>query len=253
MLTQQSTLRSRAAARLTITNPFDELRANGFVHIPAHMAIAYLMAKAEGPVDLAEFASSWNSMPVDPYMKDGGTYRERTFATFRSASPTEALTLTPPQPHYQSVDNNGFAGGIERYLSEPQDDILNGPVLRALLDTGQDAVEALTHATSMKAENHHFRIKTCTELAGQPTPEGLHRDGVSFVLIMLIARVNVMGAETTLTDADGNLITKLTMREPFECLILDDERMMHSVSEIAPIDPDRPGYRDTVVLTFTAD
>ena len=36
--------------------------------------------------------------------------------------------------------------------------------------------------------------------AGQPTPEGMHRDGVDWVLVLMVRRENIKSGETTIYD-----------------------------------------------------
>ena len=38
---------------------------------------------------------------------------------------------------------------------------------------------------------------------GKPTPEGVHRDGVDFVIVVMIKRVNIDSGATTIYDLDN--------------------------------------------------
>ena len=98
-------------------------------------------------------------------------------------------------------------------------------------------------------EAHPFRIDT-TDGIGRPTPDGAHRDGGDLVAVMLIARSGIKGGETRVFDADGPAGQRFTMCEPVTLLLLDDARMIHETTPIQPIDPLRPGYRDTLVITL---
>ena len=96
-------------------------------------------------------------------------------------------------------------------------------------------------------EAHQFRIDT-TDGIGRPTPEGAHRDGVDFVMVFLLNRVDIKGGETRVFEAVGPKGQRFTLTEPWSLMWMDDERVVH---ESTPIQPTTEyGYRDTLVLTF---
>ena len=105
-------------------------------------------------------------------------------------------------------------------------------------------------------EAHQFRIDTAGGV-GRPTPEGAHRDGVDFVVVMLVARRGVKGGETRVFDANGPDGVRFLMQEPLTALLLDDERVIHETTPIFPADSqegqqEHCGVRDTLVLTYRA-
>ena len=61
-------------------------------------------------------------------------------------------------------------------------------------------------------ELHQFRIEARAGQIGQPTPEGLHRDGVDWVLVVLVDRRNVESGVTSIYDLDH--ATWATSRSP---------------------------------------
>ena len=46
------------------------------------------------------------------------------------------------------------------------------------------------------------------------------------------------------------LLGQFTLTTPFDAAIVDDRRVAHGVTPVEPIDPDRPAYRDVLVVTF---
>ena len=98
-------------------------------------------------------------------------------------------------------------------------------------------------------EAHQFRIDT-TDGIGRPTPEGAHRDGVDFVVVMLVKREGVKGGETRVFEAHGSQGLRFTLSEPWSLLMLDDEKVIHETTPIQPLT--EGGHRDTLVLTFRA-
>jgi hypothetical protein len=103
---------------------------------------------------------------------------------------------------------------------------------------------------SWHVELHQFRVEAQEGAAGKPTPEGMHRDGVDWVLVLLVRRENVASGETSIHDFQRRLLGSFTLAEPMEAALVDDDRVYHGVTPVAPIDPAKPAYRDVLVVTF---
>ena len=99
-------------------------------------------------------------------------------------------------------------------------------------------------------EAHQFRIEARPHAAGQPTPEGVHRDGVDFVTVMLVDRVNIVSGTTTMHAPDGRLLGSFTLERACDAALLDDHRVMHGVTAVEPVDPGRAAWRDVLVVTY---
>ncbi len=84
----------------------------------------------------------------------------------------------------------------------------------------------------------------------EPSIKGVHRDGVDFVFMLLVNRVNVMEGETSIYDNDLRLLARHSMIHELEAALLNDEQVRHGVSAVIPIHPDRPAHRDVLVITF---
>ncbi len=102
-------------------------------------------------------------------------------------------------------------------------------------------------------EAHQFRIEARSGEAGQPTPEGMHRDGVDYVLVLLIGRRNIKRGVTSIRGTDGRDLGSFTLTEPCDAAWVDDRRVMHGVTPVEPIDPAEQGFRDVLVVTFRAE
>jgi hypothetical protein len=102
-------------------------------------------------------------------------------------------------------------------------------------------------------ELHQFRVEAQAGMVGKPTPEGMHRDGVDWVLVLLVRRENVASGETSIGDLQGRLLGSFTLSEAMEAALVDDDRVYHGVTPVAPIDPAKPAYRDVLVVTFRRD
>jgi hypothetical protein len=107
-------------------------------------------------------------------------------------------------------------------------------------------------ASPWRVEVHQFRIESRAGQSGQPTPEGMHRDGVDFVLAMLIERSNVAEGVSTISEPDGTPLVRTQLAERFDSMVLDDARVRHGVSPIQALDPACPAFRDVLVVTLAA-
>nr|WP_246263621.1 2OG-Fe dioxygenase family protein [Caulobacter soli] len=224
------------------------LRDTGFSRVPPAQTDALLGPEAVAGWDA--FADSWNDLGLDRFMADGGRYRQRRFAAF-SASP-ETILRKPHQPHYQSRDYNGLNGGVQRWFEPVLDGVAEHPVTQGLLRAGLAAFHPLTVAPprSWHVELHQFRIEAGDGEAGLPTPEGAHRDGVDWVIVMLVERCNVASGVTDIFANDGARLGAFTLEQPRDAVFLDDHRVMHGVTAIHPLEPGQPARRDVLVATF---
>lgn len=223
----------------------------GFSFAPAEEMRALLLANDPKALDdWAMFAGSWNDMPLDRYMADGGRYRRRRYATMSATDVPGSLKLEPHQPHYQSLDYNRLNGGIAREFEPVADDIACSRTMRAILDFAHRLFGRLQPTTVWHIELHQFRIEANTEWQGKPTPEGVHRDGVDFVLVMMVRRFNISSGTTTMHDLEQRTLDSFTLTEPLDTAIVNDHRCMHGVTPVEQIVPGQPAYRDVLVVTF---
>ena len=183
-------------------------------------------------------------------MADGGRYRRRRHAVFM-ARDQGAITRAAHQPHYQSRHYNTLNGGIERWFEPVEAEIGASATCMALLALCRDVFSTVSPATpAWHIEMHQFRIEAKPGAAGKPTPEGMHRDGVDFVLVMMVKRTNIKSGETIMTSADGTTLGQFTLTEPFDAVLLDDHHVFHGVTPVEALDPTQPAYRDVLVVTF---
>jgi hypothetical protein len=207
--------------------------------------------EAYGPMaDWDRFAASWDDLGLDTYMADGGRYRKRRHAVYAIAGEGAAVRRSAHQPHYQSRDYNPLHGGIQRWFQPVLPDIGAGPSMTAILATCRDLFERLSPVRAWHVEVHQFRIEARAGVAGRPTPEGMHRDGVDYVLVLLIGRKNVQSGETSIRAPDGRTLGSFTLAGPMDAALVDDLRVMHGVTPVEAIDPSQPACRDVLVVTF---
>ena len=204
---------------------------------------------AESLADWPAFAESWNDLDVDTYLAERSRYRRRRFAVYRASS-NGAIERQPHQPHYQHAEYNRLFGGVERWFSPIDATVGSGPTMTRIIGFCARLFGSLAPAPSWRVEVHQFRIEARSDLPGEPTPEGVHRDGVDFVLVLLVNRENIVSGTTTVYDADARPLGSFTLTEPLDAALVDDRRVAHGVTPVAPLDRSRPGHRDVLVVTF---
>ena len=227
----------------------DAIRHDGYAFVQAERMRALLAAS--GPLtDWDAFAASWDRLERDTYMADQGRYRRRRYGVF-AAAPDGSIARQPHQAHYQDLDYNPLNGGIARWFEPIAPEIGDGASMKTILAFCRSLFGGLAPAIhAWHVETHQFRIEAKPDEKGQPTPEGLHRDGVDYVLVLLITRRNIASGTTTTHALDRSLLGSFTLTEPFDAALVDDRRVYHGVTPVEPLDPAQPAYRDVLVVTF---
>jgi hypothetical protein len=210
-----------------------------------------------GTADFEAWRPSWDELPPDKHLKDGGRYRRRRHGCFvvgpgRPGDPAR-LEAMPHRAHWQPVEYNALHGGMQRWFAPMHEATVALPVWQRLLQRLGEAASGMrgTAAQPWFVEAHQFRIDTAGGI-GRPTPEGAHRDGVDLVAVALVGRSGVKGGETRVFEANGRRGERFTMTEPWTLLLLDDARVIHESTPIQPLEEGTAGWRDTLVVTCRA-
>jgi hypothetical protein len=168
-----------------------------------------------------------------------------------AAQPDGGVLRQPHQPHFQAIDYNPLNGGIARWFEPVEAAIGASASMTAVLNFCRALFESLAGgAASWHIETHQFRIEARSGEQGRPTPEGLHRDGVDYVLVLLVGRRNIASGVTSINRLTGEPLGHFTLTDPFDSALVDDTRVAHGVTPVEPIDPSQPAYRDVLVVTF---
>ena len=239
----------------TVQKPADQaLRQDGLsLLLPADLTTSLALPAPQWTQDWNALTESWNRLAPDAHLKDGGHYRRRRHACFIQDLASETLTQTSHRAHWQPTDYNALHGGFERWFEPVEPAVAQAPAWLELLTSLGHLFARVKPVPRWYIEAHQFRIDTA-EGVGRPTPEGAHRDGVDFVVVLMVARRGVKGGETRVFDAHGSHGMRFLMQAPLTALLLDDERVIHETTPLFPADehaPDR-GLRDTLVLTYRA-
>jgi len=222
-----------------------ELKCAGYARLSGPELFDRLAIQSD---DWAAFVQSWDDLGPDLYMADGGRYRRRRHATF--ACEHGGFTRKPHQPHFQSRDYNPLNGDVQRWFDPVGQSTIDNAVMQSIFAF---SARSFPLTGRQHVELHQFRIEADTGELGRPTPEGMHRDGVDWVFVMLVERRNVREGVTRIGTPEGKELGEFTLARPGDAVLIDDHRIMHGVTEIHAVDPAQSAWRDALVLTFIAD
>jgi hypothetical protein len=218
---------------------------------PAELKATLGLPAADWQSQWPAMAKSWDRLPPDTHLRDGGHYRHRRHACYVQTLAGNSLQVMPHRAHWQPTDYNALHGGFERWFEPVEPAVSQAALWTGLLLALGRLFAQVKPAPQWFIEAHQFRIDTASGV-GRPTPEGAHRDGVDFVVVMLVGRQGVKGGETRVFDAHGPSGVRFVMTEPLTALLLDDTRVIHETTPIQPSGEPSGGFRDTLVLTYRA-
>ncbi|HZE91882.1 MAG TPA: 2OG-Fe dioxygenase family protein, partial [Rhizobacter sp.] len=133
----------------------DQLRSTGQVVIsPA--TLSALLDTELGQLDTLK--PSWNDLPADTYLRDGGRYRRRRHACFIVDGPK--AELVPRRAHWQPIEYNALHGGLERWFEPVAPAVLAQPAWTKLLTSLSRLCSAIKGDQPWYVEAHQFRIDT---------------------------------------------------------------------------------------------
>lgn len=200
---------------------------------------------------IINFQSFWNNLVLDQYMADGGKYRYRRYGEFFLNVSANSLELQPHKSYSQPLYINQLNGGVERMFEPLQNKFTENSILISILNDFGNLFKAVSDINKWSVRLHPYRIYANRDSKGYPTPEGLHRDGVDFIISLMINRVNIMGGISKVTNLEKNLLSEVQLSDPFDTLIGNDHLTLHEVSTITPVNDGLPAYRDVLVIAFT--
>ncbi len=227
------------------------LAQKNFFMLRAEATREHLLARNQTALlDWEMFERSWSDLPLDTFMADGATYRRRRHTTLSARTGSPTFQLEPHEPHYQSTRYNPLNGGMARHFQAIDTAILYGHTMTSVINFGCELFGRVSPYADWHIEVHQFRIEVTGTETGLPTPEGVHRDGVSFAMMLMVARSNITGGSTTIYDLDDRRLDEFVLMDPLDLAVVNDERVRHGVAPVASLDGNTSGYRDVLVVTF---
>jgi hypothetical protein len=202
--------------------------------------------------ELAACHARWNDLPADDEMPPGATYRRRRFGRLRLTVGDSGMTVQalPHSTFTQDAQINAMHQGRARMFAPIPPDVLLNPAIRALVAFDAAIASAVTGNRHWLINLHMIRVMAMSDLEGQPTPEGRHRDGHLFVGMHLLGRNGCAGGESVVYRDDAPVM-KLTLQNKLDSLIVDDNRVTHEVTAITAVAGE--GMRDMLLVDLNLD
>ena len=124
------------------------------------------------------FVSEWDTLKLDLYMADSGSYRLRRYGVFEMNQVSLQLTYQSNATFYQSLETNPVNGGINRKFAPLLESTIENRFLHALirLDFKILSSSIARKDKSWRIGVHQIKIRSFPGSPGSPTPEGVHRD-----------------------------------------------------------------------------
>jgi hypothetical protein len=224
------------------------LNRSGLLNLPGAAVARALGVEAHS---WRGFTAHWDRLALDRFMGDGGNYRLRRYGAFMCPRASGWRQL-PHSAYHQPQCVNWLNGGVDRQFEPLESSFVQHPLLRGLIELLLQLIQRSEGRSSdWKVELHPYRILARPGVPGQPTPEGLHRDGVDYTAALMVQRTNIDGADTRIADPERRELQTLRLQAPLDLLVLDDQRTLHEVSPIVPHMGGANGWRDVLVLAFT--
>jgi len=100
---------------------------------PSELTTTLQLPAASWAQDWQALTSSWNRLPPDAHLKDGGHYRKRRHACFVQDTASGQLVQAPHRAHWQPTDYNALRGGFERWFDPLASEVANAAAWTQLL------------------------------------------------------------------------------------------------------------------------
>ncbi|MBK8011090.1 MAG: 2OG-Fe dioxygenase family protein [Deltaproteobacteria bacterium] len=193
----------------------------------------------------------WRKLGLDKHMRDGGTYRYRRFSEMEFHAGDGKFSHVPHRAHYQPTEINKLNGGEARWFEPVEEDFFNSPIARAVIHSLGQALSGCEGNRSLRLNVHQVRIVSDGGREGKPVPEGIHRDGISFGILVLMKRSNIgSGGHTTIFSPDREPLFERTLLNPGDCILYNDRLFLHDTSPIRSANGDMAS-RDMFIVEYS--
>ncbi|MBS7422899.1 2OG-Fe dioxygenase family protein [Pseudomonas syringae] len=197
------------------------------------------------------FTRFWENLALDEHLPDEGAYRYRRYGAFELFDSDGELVLLPHDASEYAVNLASPNGGVAHEFISLEEDFVRHPFFAIFIRFIAEIVEDASKSFGpWQIRVHPCRVVSDDFEQGKPTPEGLHRDGADFIVMLLVNRLNVTGGITKITNNEGRKLVDLMLCDPMDMIIANDQHVMHEVSPIDRVALGAEGYRDVLLVSF---
>lgn len=203
--------------------------------------------------DWVVLKNTWNDLPQDQFMADGGKYRFRRFSEIIYDTSLDNFIIKPHSFFFQDKYLNKLNGGVNRRFECITPYVIFHPIMKDMIRGYSEIFKKTVSSRYWKIFFHQVRIQATSSLEGKPAPEGIHKDGVNFSTLFCVNRTpSSDGAINIMYDNEKNEIEKVTLNRFGDLVIFDDSKVFHSVTPLQVQEGEKEAHRDMLFLEFTA-
>ena len=204
--------------------------------------------KIESNIDILtdkylELQNSFNILDKDLYYK---TDRYRGFSMINVININNIKNIGDAK-FYQSSDLNNHNGGILRNYKNVKDNVLDNLYFKYYIELFKNKIKDEYKYTPKYLNVHQIRVNIDNN-NNTVVPEGIHRDGFNMIMIICISRENIKGGTNEIYK-DTNSILNSTELNPSDAIIINDNKVLHNVTQINQLDINKKSWRDVFVFT----
>ena len=186
--------------------------------------------------------NSFNKLHKDNYFNNE---RYRNFSLIDTK--TDDYSIIGNLNFTQSNKINKFNGDIIRDYENINKLLLRNRFLKKLINNFKYHVKFHYNYTPNMIQMHQIRV--CIDGTNNViVPEGIHKDGYNCIGIFCVNRENITGGENIIYDEKLNKLYSTTLNMG-DFLILNDNKLLHYVSNTETIRKSMKGYRDMLIFT----
>lgn len=189
--------------------------------------------------------ASYDNLPIDKYH----VFNDKPFR-FRRLDKVivndNSFNLVNDTDFFQDNSINHYAGGTNRKYENIESKVHN-----IFVDIFKSNFSKFINFSSYELGFHQIRIKCGLDFVGYPVPEGWHKDGFDFVVIMNISSTNILGGVTKIrSNLKDNFDHYSCLLDQGDYLLVNDKIFYHYTDPINVNDINKDGYRDSLIITI---
>lgn len=196
------------------------------------------------PAPDPRIVAAFDDLVLDEFT--GGNQRFRRFSQYRMTFSDDtrvwASELLPHRPFVQAPDINSYVGGVPRDFLP----LMIDPSVQ--LDLGAQALGLDVHE-AWQVNVHQCRVIATETTPGISVPEGPHRDGHDYGMLVVFGRKSISGGRNQLLPTGGGEPFFEVTLEANQALVYDDHQMWHNATDLVATDPGG-GHRDLWIVAF---
>ena len=197
-----------------------------------------------GKVD-KKIHESYNNLPVDPFqISSDKPFRYRRFSKARFYKAN--FKIITDTNFFQDYKYNHYVGGkIRNY--ESIDKIVYEKFIKIFKSEFLNKIDLKKFELGL----HQIRINCGLNFVGYPVPEGWHKDGFDYVIMLNISSTNILGGITRIRKKfEDNYDHFSCLLNEGQYVMIDDHLFYHFTDPINVNKNKKKGFRDTLVITI---